>query len=905
MTAGAEQQQQQQQPKHPQNEPVNMEDLYMQQQRTTLTAGEGNSIVTRAHYAYLTPAEYTALHEHMRSVAIRTHTLTAFQAHTHQACGLIEGTASRLGFPRRTIATAQLLYTRFHLTYSPSDFLLHEVSLACLVLASKICDTPKRTKELIITSYALRHPEKCKITTSVAVPSDQAKAALAALSQGKEYIPPSSSSSSSSSSRSRINAAAPSSTSAAARLMGNIPESEIDPSRIELERGRILAIERLLLETTSFNFQVRAQNALALTFKLGRRLRAPRSLCNSAWRISADAHRCPAPLIYPPLTIALASLYLAALFAFPPLRSAVDSPHTDEGDRLTDVQYYGYLIDPASPQLSTSPKLGSSLSSTGIGSKYSTSIRGVASSSTISGAASTGAGTLVGGDAAQLEPLHGPQREAARLIMCFTASDGLFGDGSTRPYGAHRRLWKEQSRKRKLAAAATGVKNENPSLDAHAREEERASKRRKVEGEDAKGGVGGGFQARDGLADGLNPHVKKEEGGSDGDVDEDADAWPDEALWIALGASSGVAQVEYAAIMILDLYIESLRLLSGSPPFSGPLPVQPAHLAAGTTTSSAITTSTKVSGQGAGGSTEQTPSPFSPASPRLSSGPIGPPYRTVNDEEDKGQSKGGSAGVSRTTTTVVLVNTRFAPTPPSYALSPPPLEVLQLLNQGYGTATLESSATGGSNSAANATSSLKIGNGTRANPASGSSTPIMNPTSSSSKLHMNSGAAAAASSSSSTTASTGQTQAPAQLPSPLELLQELDQLKIWLLRIGRRRDRADQELLSASAHDANSGGPPSTEASLRKHSDVEPASLPRGLQDKELAEESSREARAQQEYARRREDTALWRQWCNSVAQSTDEGRMRGVVPEDPMVRRKLVGTGPAEYKQGVVRFLF
>ncbi|KAE8205393.1 hypothetical protein A4X06_0g7344 [Tilletia controversa] len=830
-----QQQEGQQQPQQ-QQQPQNMEQLYMQQQRTTLTAGPGQSIVTRAHYAYLTPAEYSSLNEHMRKIAIQTHTLAAFSAHTHQSCGLIEGTASRLGFPRRTIATAQLLYTRFHLTYSPSDFLLHEVSLACLVLSSKICDTPKRTREMIVTSYALRYPEKCRVTSSLSVPAHREKEAMEALSAGRESVDVlggGSSSSSSARPRAPSGFTAPQPPPVApSRLMGTISESDIDPARIENERGRILAIERLLLETTSFNFQVRAQSSLALSFKLGRRLRAPKDLCDSAWRIAADAHRSAAPLIYPPLTIALASLYLAALFAFPPLKSAVDSAHTDEADRVADQQYYAYF-DPrflerereaaavAAASASASAMAGSGsagmpprgIQGASIIGSSARSIRAATSSSTSAGqpsssqssssqtavAAAAADAAAAAAIAAMGEPLQGVQREAARLIMCFTASDGLFGDASMRPGGANRAFWKAQCRWQQVNGLGG-----------------RARKRRKVWEGGAEAGVG--KMDVDGDKDG--------QGKEEGEGEEEVDALADEALWLALGSSSGVGPVENAAVMILDLYIESLRLLSSSPPFSGPMPVQPAHLAAGTTTSNTIVTSAKVP---------------APTTNTLSDDPAAAtrsPQQVTNGAalEDK-EEKGGMR------TTVVLVNTRQAPMPPSYALSPPPLEILHVLNHGYALAM--PSGTGTTTGTA-----AKVGRGSGPASSSSQSTP--------------------------------------PLPSPLELLQELDQLKLWLLRIGRRRDRADTHVL-ASRRPPH----PTTTTASTEHAD--------GEKD----EERERERHEAEEFARRRWETAEWRRWSASVAQSMDDGRMRGIVPEDPTVRARLVGKGPVEYKPGVVRFLF
>lgn len=47
--------------------------------------------------------------------------------------------------------------------------------------------------------------------------------------------------------------------------------------------------------------------------KLARKWSIPKPACSLAWRIACDSHRTYAPLIYPPQTIAVASIYLAAL----------------------------------------------------------------------------------------------------------------------------------------------------------------------------------------------------------------------------------------------------------------------------------------------------------------------------------------------------------------------------------------------------------------------------------------------------------------------------------------------------------------------------------------------------------------------------------------------------------------
>lgn len=50
--------------------------------------------------------------------------------------------------PRRTIATAQSLYHRFHLTYAYGDFAFQDVSISCMLVACKVEDTLKKLREI-------------------------------------------------------------------------------------------------------------------------------------------------------------------------------------------------------------------------------------------------------------------------------------------------------------------------------------------------------------------------------------------------------------------------------------------------------------------------------------------------------------------------------------------------------------------------------------------------------------------------------------------------------------------------------------------------------------------------------------------------------------------------------------
>ena len=98
---------------------------------------------------------------------------------------------------------------------------------------------------------------------------------------------------------------------------------------LESDRQRLLAIERLILETICFNFTSKMPFPFAIKF--GRyfngsfilfsllvsllilTLSVSKVLTKFAWRLTVDAYRTHVPLMYPPHTVALGCLYLAAL----------------------------------------------------------------------------------------------------------------------------------------------------------------------------------------------------------------------------------------------------------------------------------------------------------------------------------------------------------------------------------------------------------------------------------------------------------------------------------------------------------------------------------------------------------------------------------------------------------------
>ncbi|KAH8109802.1 cyclin-like protein [Phellopilus nigrolimitatus] len=206
------------------------------------------------HLPYFSPAEVEYLSEKQRGK------LSANQEKLRQqACGFIEAVGVKIGFPRKTIATAQSLYHRFHLFFPRKDFNYYDVTMACLYVSTKMHDTLKKPRDILMVSYTVRYPE------------------LAARS----------------------------------KAIGG--EVEMDPVAVEQDRQHLLGIERLVLETICFNFTVRMP--FPYVIKISRSLGASKKLTKLAWRLAVDSSRTLAPLQYPPHVVALACIYLAALLS--------------------------------------------------------------------------------------------------------------------------------------------------------------------------------------------------------------------------------------------------------------------------------------------------------------------------------------------------------------------------------------------------------------------------------------------------------------------------------------------------------------------------------------------------------------------------------------------------------------
>ncbi|EIN12726.1 cyclin-like protein [Punctularia strigosozonata HHB-11173 SS5] len=210
---------------------------------------------SKYHHPYFTAEEIEYLSEKQRGKLSATQEEKARQ----QACAFAEAIGARVGFPRKTIATAQTLYHRFHLFFPRKDFHYHDVILASLYVSTKMHDTLKKPREILMVSYAVRFPELAAKSRSIA------------------------------------------------------GELDMDPATVEADRQRLLAVERLILETICFNFTSRMP--FPYVIKIGKVLRAPKKLTKLTWRLAVDCHRTLMPLRYPPHVIALGSFYTAALLS--------------------------------------------------------------------------------------------------------------------------------------------------------------------------------------------------------------------------------------------------------------------------------------------------------------------------------------------------------------------------------------------------------------------------------------------------------------------------------------------------------------------------------------------------------------------------------------------------------------
>ncbi|KJA23219.1 hypothetical protein HYPSUDRAFT_40016 [Hypholoma sublateritium FD-334 SS-4] len=249
---------------------------------------------SKYYHPYFTPAEIEYLLEKHRG----KQSVTQEEKVRQSACTFLETIGARVGFPRRTIATGQALYNRFHLFFSRKGLHYQDVALAALYVSTKEHDTLKKPRELLAAAYSIRHPE------------------LAAKSKNPN---------------------------------GEVDIDTMNPAIVEADRQHLLAIERLVLETICFNFTARMP--FPYVIKFGKKLQASKTVTKLAWRISIDSYRTFLPLIYPPHTIALGSIFVSALLLSfeqaPPPRREGEVPPRELAESLTTNSQEAYHTKPS------------------------------------------------------------------------------------------------------------------------------------------------------------------------------------------------------------------------------------------------------------------------------------------------------------------------------------------------------------------------------------------------------------------------------------------------------------------------------------------------------------------------------------------------------------------------------
>ncbi|KAJ2727761.1 RNA polymerase II C-terminal domain kinase beta subunit [Coemansia sp. D1744] len=169
-----------------------------------------------------------------------------------KSCILAKEVGRSLGFPARTIATAQLLVHRVHIFQPSSTASSSDLGAACLLVAAKMEETIKRVRDILAHTYLL-------FATPV----------------GTEFEPHS------------------------------VPASVTDKMR-----HSVLAVEQTVLDAIGFDF--RTAHPHLLFVKLAQMARVPQdTTARTGWLILADAFFTTLPVQYPAVVLAAGALCLA------------------------------------------------------------------------------------------------------------------------------------------------------------------------------------------------------------------------------------------------------------------------------------------------------------------------------------------------------------------------------------------------------------------------------------------------------------------------------------------------------------------------------------------------------------------------------------------------------------------
>ncbi|CEH14854.1 CTD KINASE SUBUNIT BETA [Ceraceosorus bombacis] len=255
---------------------------------------------------------------------------------------LVQSLGAALRFPQRTCSTAQAVLLRLLLHHGANakrmaGLLLgggqgvaqegqqqrEALACACIALAGKLNDTNRKMRDVLLGSYKLRFPDLVRRGRVVGAGAGAGAGAGGRASNGTMF------------------------------RLGNVAEADIDSNALEMERRRLLGLERMLLESVGFEFGAsnRVQRTLRYLIKMMRKLglgvgvggqsasgsdggaaaaaaKEARDQAShwqqeqasqhfdfesTAWQVLTDLFRTWHCLQYTPITLAITAIYATAL----------------------------------------------------------------------------------------------------------------------------------------------------------------------------------------------------------------------------------------------------------------------------------------------------------------------------------------------------------------------------------------------------------------------------------------------------------------------------------------------------------------------------------------------------------------------------------------------------------------
>jgi len=213
-------------------------------------------------------------------------------------CGYIQQLGMKLKMPQYTIATAITYFQRFFMRHRFQEYDRHLVGSACLFLAGKAEETPRKLKDTVAVSYRLKHPDKPSL----------------------------------------------------------VPDSQETLKRHE----KLVGIEREVLKAILFNMRV--EHPYQDLIKTVKAMTGPRELAQTAWNLINDSLRTTVALRFPPKSIAVSAIYLASKMAKIPINTnqlldLVDVDIMEEvGNDILDLYEYDKRPSNGSKPVPNKPK---------------------------------------------------------------------------------------------------------------------------------------------------------------------------------------------------------------------------------------------------------------------------------------------------------------------------------------------------------------------------------------------------------------------------------------------------------------------------------------------------------------------------------------------------------------------